>query len=189
MHRPRVAADGGCPNHAPARSCSGDRRPRLWLGLVILAAALIIVGSVLSIGKNSPRVRAAFSNMMRSRAIRPLTHPPTLCASPPIVQVTDAQLEACAGLGDQKGCLGYHSQKPIPAVKPPRGRKKCLMDCNGVGDCFALTGMCRCPAGENLGSSTSIGQYQRSIIVSGRALPFKSTESFSGADPVQVGED
>ena len=72
--------------------------------------------------------------------------------------------EACVGLHDQKACLGYHSQTPIPAVKLPRGRKKCLLDCNNVGTCFALTGMCQCPAGRKARRCLNFGLLPSAVV-------------------------
>ncbi|KAL4437781.1 hypothetical protein ABPG77_005693 [Micractinium sp. CCAP 211/92] len=44
-------------------------------------------------------------------------------------------------------CTGFHLQAPVPAVPPPRGNLTCSLDCNQVGTCSALTGLCTCPAG------------------------------------------
>ena len=128
----------------------GTRNNGLKPGRMALAAFLIIAGLYLADGKKRPQVRK-LHYCTPEFARSTFTFQDGLAQPLATAQVTNAHLEACAGLSDQEGCLGYHSQTPIPAVKPPRGTKKCLLDCNHVGDCFALTGMCRCPAGEQGG--------------------------------------
>ncbi|KAL4443960.1 hypothetical protein ABPG75_011697 [Micractinium tetrahymenae] len=44
-------------------------------------------------------------------------------------------------------CTGFRLQVPVPAMPPPRGNLTCSLDCNQVGTCSALTGLCTCPAG------------------------------------------
>ncbi|KAL4426069.1 hypothetical protein ABPG77_007865 [Micractinium sp. CCAP 211/92] len=52
----------------------------------------------------------------------------------------------CAGtLGTW--CVEYHTQAEVPARAPPRGNKTCSLNCNQVGVCNALSGLCTCPAG------------------------------------------
>ncbi|KAL4425256.1 hypothetical protein ABPG75_009272 [Micractinium tetrahymenae] len=67
-------------------------------------------------------------------------------AQPKPKPVTDEIRRRCQGT---KGtwCIDYHTQPEVPARAAPRGNKTCSMDCNKVGTCSALTGLCTCPAG------------------------------------------
>lgn len=62
-------------------------------------------------------------------------------------------------------CTPFLAQAPIPAVPPPAGDRTCSMDCNFVGSCSALTGLCQCPAGEageeRAAAAGSSGRQQR----------------------------
>lgn len=44
-------------------------------------------------------------------------------------------------------CADYWTQAEVPAVTAPRGSKNCSLNCNQVGTCSALSGLCTCPAG------------------------------------------
>ncbi|KAI3427182.1 hypothetical protein D9Q98_007119 [Chlorella vulgaris] len=44
-------------------------------------------------------------------------------------------------------CTDFHTQALSPAAPAPRGNHTCSLDCNKVGVCSALTGLCTCPAG------------------------------------------
>ena len=54
--------------------------------------------------------------------------------------------EAClVTLGDW--CRQYKRQVPLQYKLAPRGSKRCLNNCNGVGNCNYDIGVCDCPAG------------------------------------------
>lgn len=44
-------------------------------------------------------------------------------------------------------CLDFETQVEVPARSAPRGTRSCSLDCNKVGTCNALAGLCTCPAG------------------------------------------
>ncbi|KAL4452533.1 hypothetical protein ABPG75_008195 [Micractinium tetrahymenae] len=44
-------------------------------------------------------------------------------------------------------CTEYYMQAEVPGRMAPRGNKTCSLNCNQVGVCSALSGLCSCPAG------------------------------------------
>eukprot|EP00884_Botryococcus_braunii_P005998 jgi/Botrbrau1/1539/Bobra.0107s0027.1 len=53
----------------------------------------------------------------------------------------------CEGTIGGDWCQQFHSQTPILRKAPPRGKQRCLNDCNGAGICNWDLGVCSCIAG------------------------------------------
>ncbi|KAL4427668.1 hypothetical protein ABPG75_001757 [Micractinium tetrahymenae] len=128
----------------PPRRAGGALAALAGAAVLLLAAFLLLQFSNLSLLSLGLTARQASTAVAADGQQTASLDPPS--ARQPKPKVTDAIRQRCAGtLGTW--CIDYHTQQEVPARTAPRGNKTCSLDCNQVGVCDALTGLCTCPAG------------------------------------------